>query len=78
MNNKNFPSYVGQYHIVKTPNIPSDVQDAVLATVPRTRLDERLAVLIASGRVAVSTVVAKYHDLVTKVSSKDNTTGGTP
>jgi hypothetical protein len=38
--------------------------EAVLRSVSRSRIDERLAVLVASGRVAASAVVARYRELV--------------
>jgi hypothetical protein len=54
----------GQYRIIKNRNVPIEEQVSVLAKVPRSRVDERLASLVASGRVAMSAVVAKYHELV--------------
>jgi hypothetical protein len=74
------PVTAGQYRIVKNHNIPPeglrsegprpDEQAVVLVAVPRSRLDERLVALIAGGKVAVSTVVSKYQELVSKFSGE--------
>jgi len=58
-----FPIAVGQYHVVKHESLSAE-QVAVLRGASRAEVDSRLAELIAAGKVAVSTVVEKYHDLL--------------
>lgn len=58
-----FPIAVGQYRVVKHENLSAE-QVAVLRGASRAEVDSRLAELIAAGKVAVSTVVEKYHDLL--------------
>ena len=69
------PTTVGQYRIVKSRIVSCNDTEGVTRSpirtpVSRTHLNERLAVLIASGKVAASTVVSKYQDFVAKFSGE--------
>ena len=63
---KLLPASIGTYRIIKTKELtPEDL--AILHTVKRCRVRERIEVLLGQGRVAASTVVSRYHDLMEEV-----------
>lgn len=55
----------GRYHVTRTTTVPPEHR-AVLARTTREHLHERLAELVAQGRVAVSVVAEQYHELMSQ------------
>ena len=66
VNGKLLPASIGAYRIIKTNELTSE-QLAALRSVKRERIEERVRVLVGSGKVAMSQVISRYHDLMGEV-----------
>ena len=72
---KLLPASIGTYRIVRTQELTPE-QLAVLRAASREHVEARLKELVGKGQVAVSRVVARYHDLMSEVE-RDQVVGNT-
>lgn len=66
MKTKLLPASIGTYRIIRPEELTPE-KLAVLRSVKKERIEERLRVLVGGGKVAVSRVAARYHDLMGEV-----------
>ena len=70
---KLLPASIGRYRIVKKEELTVE-QLAVLRAASREHVEARLRALVGEGKVSVSRVVLRYHDLMGEVEH-DQPTG---